>query len=48
MDPFSRVLEISVKLDKRHAIKAILGFLRSEPVLKYAGINVSEGTLCEA
>ena len=48
MDPFSRLFGNLSKLDKRHGIKAIMGFLKPEPVLKKLELMCSEGTLCEA
>ena len=48
MDPFPRVLGFPLKVDKRHAIKANIGFLKSEPALDFSEFRVFPGTLCEA
>ena len=47
-DPNSGKSEISVKADKRHAIKAILVFSKSKPVLEKLELWSIPGTLCEA
>ena len=48
MDPNSRLFRIMSKPDKRHGIKANMGFSDSEPALDLVGFNVFLGTLLEA
>ena len=37
MDPFLGFFENLLKVDKRHAIKASIDFLKSEPALDFSG-----------